>query len=148
MSLAVSIFIPKGKILWFLKNFLRRTVTDESEYGKYAIYCQRTLERCIANGSREVKPSRLEILAILLRNPYQHSLPFSIPVYFTNDNYIVVSFDGLTTIEEFVKQICQQSEIRPITQSGYALYSDDPINVSKIHFLPWKCKLGDVSRFV
>lgn len=144
ISLAVSIFTPKSKVLWLLKNFLRRNSNDETECGKYAIYCQRTLERCLTNGCREVKPSRLEILAILLRNPYQHSLPFSLPVYFTNDNYFVVSFDGLTTIEEFAKRTCEQSEIRPLSQSGYALYSDDPVNASKTHFLPWKCKLGDV----
>ena len=144
LSLAVSAFEPKGKVLWLLKNFLRRQASDETEVGKYAIYCQRTLDRCLTNGCREVKPSRLEVLAILLRNPYQHQQPFSIPVYLSNNNYIVVSFDGLTTIEEFCKQICEQSNIRSISQSGYGLFSDDPIDLGKIHFLPWKCKLGDV----
>lgn len=57
--------------------------------GKYAVYCQRSLERTLQNGEREARPSRMEIISILLRNPYHHSLPFSIPVHFMNNTYQV-----------------------------------------------------------
>lgn len=57
--------------------------------GKYAVYCQRSVERTQRNGERESRPSRMEIVSILLRNPYHHSLPFSIPVHFTNSTYQV-----------------------------------------------------------
>lgn len=57
--------------------------------GKYAVYCQRSVERTLQNGEREAKPSRMEIVSILLRNPYHHSLPFSIPVHFMNNTYQV-----------------------------------------------------------
>lgn len=60
-----------------------------TEVGKYAVYCQRSVERTLQNGEREAKPSRMEIVSILLRNPYHHSLPFSIPVHFMNSTYQV-----------------------------------------------------------
>lgn len=61
-----------------------------TEFGKYAIYCQRCVERTQQNGDREARPSRMEILSTLLRNPYHHSLPFSIPVHFMNGIYQVM----------------------------------------------------------
>lgn len=57
--------------------------------GKYAVYCQRSVERTLQSGERRAKPSRMEIVSILLRNPYHHSLPFSIPVHFMNGTYQV-----------------------------------------------------------
>lgn len=60
--------------------------------GKYAVYCQRSVERTLRNGEREARPSRMEIVSILLRNPYHHSLPFSIPVHFMNGTYQVRVF--------------------------------------------------------
>lgn len=57
--------------------------------GKYAVYCERSVQRTLQNGEREAKPSRMEIVSILLRNPYHHSLPFSIPVHFMNNTYQV-----------------------------------------------------------
>lgn len=58
--------------------------------GKYAIYCRRSMERTQQKGERQARPSRMEILSILLRNPYHHSLPFSVPVHFLNNTYQVV----------------------------------------------------------
>lgn len=66
-------------------SFCHRT-----EFGKYAIYCQRCVQRTQQNGDREARPSRMEILSTLLRNPYHHSLPFSIPVHFMNGIYQVM----------------------------------------------------------
>ena len=40
-------------------------------------------------GAREAKPSRMEVLSILLKNPYHHSLPHAIPVHFLNGTYQV-----------------------------------------------------------
>lgn len=57
--------------------------------GKYAVYCQRSMERTQQKGERQARPSRMEILSILLRNPYHHSLPFSVPVHFLNNTYQV-----------------------------------------------------------
>lgn len=72
-----------GACLWFSPPLPR------SEIGKYAIYCQRSVDRTVQAGEREAKPSRMEIVSILLRNPYHHSLPFSIPVHFMNGTYQV-----------------------------------------------------------
>ena len=60
-----------------------------TEAGKYAVFCQRCLERAVANGPRQAPPSRMEILSILLRNPYHHSQPISVPVHFLNATYQV-----------------------------------------------------------
>lgn len=60
-----------------------------SESGKYAAYCQRSIERTLANGSRLFKPSRVEVLSILMKNPFHHSLPHSVPVHFLNGAYQV-----------------------------------------------------------
>lgn len=70
---------PTNVVLFFYRT----------EAGKYAIFCQRTLERTLLNGGRESKPSRMEVLSILLKNPYHHSLPHSIPVHFLNGTYQV-----------------------------------------------------------
>ncbi|RWS30649.1 uncharacterized protein B4U80_00178 [Leptotrombidium deliense] len=144
LALAVSLFLPKGRILWLLKQHLRRTADMKTEVGKYAIYCQRALERTLKNGIRECKPSRMEVLGILLRNPYHHSLPHSIPVNFMNDTYMVVSFDGSTTVEEFVSLLNTQASIRPSNESGFALYSDDPIEKNVEHLLDTSNKLADI----
>lgn len=64
-------------------------VLFRTEVGKYAIYCQRSMERSQQKGERQARPSRMEILSLLLRNPYHHSLPFSVPVHFLNGTYQV-----------------------------------------------------------
>lgn len=66
-------------------------VVLRTEVGKYAIYCQRSMERTQQKGERQARPSRMEILSILLRNPYHHSLPFSVPVHFLNNTYQVIT---------------------------------------------------------
>ncbi len=60
-----------------------------TDHGKFAVFCQRALDRTLQNGSREARPSRMEVLSILLRNPYHHSQPISIPVHFLNGTYQV-----------------------------------------------------------
>lgn len=91
LALAVSLFAPRNnKLLWYLRLHLRRNADTKTEMGKYASYCQRALERTLQNGSREAKPSRMEVLSILLKNPYHHSLPHAIPVHFLNGTYQVL----------------------------------------------------------
>jgi len=63
---------------------------NRTETGKYAIFCQYALERTIANGPRNCAPSRMEVLSILLHNPYYHSQPISIPVHLMNGSYQVI----------------------------------------------------------
>lgn len=66
-----------------------------TESGKYAAYCQRALERTLANGAREARPSRMEVLSILLKNPYHHSLPHAIPVHMLNGSYQVYNIGSI-----------------------------------------------------
>ncbi|XP_031629061.1 uncharacterized protein CG43867 isoform X3 [Contarinia nasturtii] len=144
LALAVSLFVPKNnRLLWYLKLHLSRNADSKSECGKYAAYCQRALERTIKNGGRETKPSRMEVLSILLKNPYHHSLPHAIPVHMMNGSYHVVSFDGSTTIEEFQSTLSLEIGCRDAS-NGFSLFSDDPIEKDLEHYLDPLAKLCDV----
>ncbi|XP_033220742.1 uncharacterized protein CG43867 [Belonocnema kinseyi] len=145
LALAVSLFLPKNnRLLWYLKLHLQRNADSKTECGKYAAYCERALERTLQNGGREVKPSRMEVLSILLKNPFHHSLPHAIPVHFLNGTYQVVSFDGSTTIEEFLTTLNLEIGCRDVHQSGFTLFSDDPIEKDLEHFIDLKAKLCDI----
>uniref|UniRef100_H3C5E6 Pleckstrin homology domain containing, family H (with MyTH4 domain) member 1 n=1 Tax=Tetraodon nigroviridis TaxID=99883 RepID=H3C5E6_TETNG len=144
LSLCVALFLPQQHVLWYLKQYLRRNADPRSEVGKYAVYCQRSVERTQRNGERESRPSRMEIVSILLRNPYHHSLPFSIPVHFTNSTYQVVGFDGSTTVEEFLLTLTQRIGARRPQLSGFALFTDDPSGRDPEHCLHPSAKICDV----
>ncbi|KAG8198398.1 hypothetical protein JTE90_021640 [Oedothorax gibbosus] len=144
LALSVSLFLPKNRTLWYLRMHLQRNANTKLEAGKYAIFCQRALERALSNGGRECKPSRMEVLSILLKNPYHHCLPHSIPVHFVNGTYQVFGFDGSTTIQEFTKTVNREVGIRDCEYSGFALFSDDPIEKDLEHCLLKDAKVCDV----
>ncbi|XP_053366597.1 pleckstrin homology domain-containing family H member 1 [Clarias gariepinus] len=144
LSVCVALFLPQHHFLWYLRQYLQRHADSKSEVGKYAVYCQRSVERVLQNGEREAKPSRMEIVSILLRNPYHHSLPFSIPVHFMNNTYQVVGFDGSTTVEEFVNTLNQRAGMRKPQLSGFALFTDDPSGKDLEHCLQPATKICDV----
>ena len=101
LALTVSLFAPRNnKLLWYLRLHLRRNADTKTEMGKYASYCQRALERTLQMGPRESKPSRMEVLSILLKNPYHHSLPHAIPVHFLNGTYQVRTILSLDVFKE------------------------------------------------
>ncbi|XP_073720906.1 pleckstrin homology domain-containing family H member 1-like [Misgurnus anguillicaudatus] len=144
LSLCVALFLPQHRFLWYLRQYLQHNADPRTEVGKYAVYCQRSVERTLQNGEREAKPSRMEILSILLRNPYHHSLPFSIPVHFMNNTYEVVGFDGSTTVEEFLNTLNQRTSMRKPQISGFALFTDDPSGKDLEHCLQSSYKICDV----
>uniref|UniRef100_A0A3Q4B980 Uncharacterized protein n=1 Tax=Mola mola TaxID=94237 RepID=A0A3Q4B980_MOLML len=144
LSLCVALFLPQQHFLWYLRQYLKHNADPRSEVGKYAVYCQRSVERTLQNGEREAKPSRMEIVSILLRNPYHHSLPFSIPVHFMNNTYQVVGFDGSTTVEEFLNTLNQRIGVRKPQLSGFALFTDDPSGKDLEHCLQPIAKICDV----
>ncbi|KAG1972356.1 pleckstrin homology domain-containing family H member 1 isoform X2 [Pimephales promelas] len=144
LSLCVALFLPQHHFLWYLRQYLQQNADPRTEVGKYAVYCQRSVERTLQNGEREAKPSRMEILSILLRNPYHHSLPFSIPVHFMNNTYEVVGFDGSTTVQEFLNTVNQRAGMRKPQISGFALFTDDPSGKDLEHCLQPINKICDV----
>ncbi|XP_059044830.1 uncharacterized protein CG43867 isoform X3 [Achroia grisella] len=145
LALAVSLFVPRNnRLLWYLKLHLSRHADSKTECGKYAAYCSRALERTIRNGGREDKPSRMEVLSILLKNPYHHCLPHAIPVHMLNNTYQVISFDGSTTVEEFLSTLSTELGCRESAASGFALFSDDPIEKDLEHHIKPDKKLCDV----
>ncbi|XP_061651340.1 pleckstrin homology domain-containing family H member 1 isoform X2 [Phyllopteryx taeniolatus] len=144
LSLCVALFLPQQHFLWYLRQHLHRNADPSSDVGKYAVYCQRSMDRTLHNGEREAKPSRMEIVSILLRNPYHHSLPFSIPVHFMNNTYQVVGFDGSATVEEFLNTLNQRIGMRSPQLSGFALFTDDPSGKDLEHCLLPTAKICDV----
>ncbi|CAM4539030.1 unnamed protein product [Lepidochelys olivacea] len=144
LALCVGLFLPQHPFLWLLKVHLKKNADSRTEFGKYAIYCQRCVERTQQNGDREARPSRMEILSTLLRNPYHHSLPFSIPVHFMNGIYQVVGFDASTTVEEFLNTLNQDTGMRKPVQSGFALFTDDPSGKDIEHCLQGNIKICDI----
>ncbi|XP_061693306.1 pleckstrin homology domain-containing family H member 2 isoform X2 [Syngnathoides biaculeatus] len=126
LALCVGLFVPQHPFFWLLQAHLKRHGDSRTEVGKYAIYCQRSLERTQQKGERQARPSRMEILSILLRNPYHHSLPFSVPVHFLNNTYQVISFDASTTVDEFQCRLNQDTGMRKTGLSGFSVYTDDP----------------------
>nr|DBA27194.1 TPA: hypothetical protein GDO54_011362 [Pyxicephalus adspersus] len=144
LALCVGLFLPQHPYIWLLNLFLKKNADIRTEAGKYAIYCQRCVERTQQNGDRDAKPSRMEILSILLRNPYHHSLPFSIPVHFMNGTYQVVGFDASTTVEEFLCTLNQDLGMRKPSQSGFALFSDDPSGNDFEYCLQGNIKICDI----
>ncbi|XP_004839422.1 pleckstrin homology domain-containing family H member 2 isoform X5 [Heterocephalus glaber] len=144
LALCVGLFLPHHPFLWLLRLHLKRNADSRTEFGKYAIYCQRCVERTQQNGDREARPSRMEILSTLLRNPYHHSLPFSIPVHFMNGLYQVVGFDASTTVEEFLNTLNQDTGMRKPALSGFALFTDDPSGRDLEHCLQGNIKICDI----
>ncbi|KAG7511976.1 pleckstrin-likey domain-containing family H member 2 [Solea senegalensis] len=144
LALCVGLFLPQHPFLWLLQIHLKRHGDSRTEVGKYAIYCQRSMERTQQKGERQARPSRMEILSILLRNPYHHSLPFSVPVHFLNNTYQVVSFDASTTVDEFQCRLNQDTGMRKNSLSGFSLYSDDPTGRDVEHCLQGGIKICDI----
>ncbi|KAE8600643.1 hypothetical protein XENTR_v10013342 [Xenopus tropicalis] len=144
LALCTGLFLPQHPYIWLLKLYLSKNADNRTEAGKYAIYCQRCVERTQQNGDRQAKPSRMEILSILLRNPYHHSLPFSIPVHFMNGTYQVVGFDASTTVEEFLCTLNQDIGMRKPGLSGFALFTDDPSGKHFEHCLQGNLKICDI----
>ncbi|XP_037638701.1 pleckstrin homology domain-containing family H member 2 isoform X2 [Sebastes umbrosus] len=144
LALCVGLFLPQHPFLWLLQVHLKRHGDSRTEVGKYAIYCQRSMERTQQKGERQARPSRMEILSILLRNPYHHSLPFSVPVHFLNNTYQVVSFDASTTVDEFQCRLNQDTGIRKTGLSGFSLYTDDPTGRELEHCLQGGIKICDI----
>ncbi|KAI3362950.1 hypothetical protein L3Q82_011620, partial [Scortum barcoo] len=144
LALCVGLFLPQHPFLWLLQVHLNRHGDSRTEVGKYAIYCQRSMERTQQKGERQARPSRMEILSILLRNPYHHSLPFSVPVHFLNNTYQVVSFDASTTVDEFQCRLNQDTCMRKTGLSGFSLYTDDPTGRELEHCLQGGIKICDI----
>ncbi|KAL4693013.1 hypothetical protein H8959_016823, partial [Pygathrix nigripes] len=143
LALCAPLFLPQHHFLWYVKQQLQRHADPRSETGQYATYCQRAVERTLQTGEREARPSRMEVVSILLRNPFHHSLPFSIPVHFTNGTYQVVGFDGSSTVDEFLQRLNQEIGMRKPSHSGFALFTDDPSGRDLEHCLQGSVKICD-----
>uniref|UniRef100_A0A8C3JMP9 Pleckstrin homology, MyTH4 and FERM domain containing H1 n=1 Tax=Calidris pygmaea TaxID=425635 RepID=A0A8C3JMP9_9CHAR len=144
LALCAPLFLPQHHFLWYIKQHFQRHADPRNEIGKYAIYCQRSVDRTVQTGEREAKPSRMEIVSILLRNPYHHSLPFSIPVHFMNGTYQVVGFDGSSTVDEFIQRLNQETGMRKPSHMGFSLFTDDPSGRNLEHCLQGNMKICDV----
>ncbi|XP_037688397.1 pleckstrin homology domain-containing family H member 1 isoform X2 [Choloepus didactylus] len=143
LALCAPLFLPQHHFLWYVKQQLQRHADPRNETGQYATYCQRAVERTLQTGEREARPSRMEVVSILLRNPFHHSLPFSIPVHFANGTYQVVGFDGSSTVDEFLQRLNQETGMRKSSHNGFSLFTDDPSGRDLEHCLQGSVKICD-----
>lgn len=144
LAVAVSLNLPRGRLRWWLIDHLRKFANSETTVGKYALFTLKSIDRGLANGSRDNIPSRTEIVSILLRNPYDHSTPHSLPVGFADGSYLVVGADGSTTIEEFMTSLSKSINIRHSLLSDFYLFADDPSDSQELHILEPQRKILDV----
>lgn len=56
----------------------------------------------------------------------------------------VIGFDGSTTIEEFLVSLNHEIGCRDVQQSGFALFSDDPIEKDLEHCLNRNAKVCNI----
>ncbi|KAF7493224.1 Uncharacterized protein SSS_09982 [Sarcoptes scabiei] len=147
LSLAISILMPKNQVLWMLKHHIQRFKNQTNNFGQYFLYFEKALTRVLLNGPRKRIPSRMEVLSIIKRNPFLHSHPHSIPVHFANKSYLVIGFDGSTTVREFIEQINLEIGIRDNFLNGLSLFSDDPIEINVEHLLDLNGKLADAISY-
>nr|XP_025848343.1 pleckstrin homology domain-containing family H member 2 isoform X2 [Vulpes vulpes] len=80
----------------------------------------------------------------LLRLHLKRNADSSIPVHFMNGIYQVVGFDASTTVEEFLNTLNQDTGMRKPTQSGFALFTDDPSGKDLEHCLQGNIKICDI----
>ncbi|XP_072598719.1 pleckstrin homology domain-containing family H member 2 isoform X2 [Vulpes vulpes] len=80
----------------------------------------------------------------LLRLHLKRNADSSIPVHFMNGIYQVVGFDASTTVEEFLNTLNQDTGMRKPTQSGFALFTDDPSGQDLEHCLQGNIKICDI----
>lgn len=59
----------------------------------------------------------------------------------------VVGFDGSTTVEEFLVTLNREIGCRDVSQSGFALFSDDPIEKDEEHWLEPKAKVQQINHY-
>lgn len=59
----------------------------------------------------------------------------------------MVSFDGSTTIEEFLTTLAQEIGCRESSVNGFTLFSDDPIEKNLEHFIPLDAKVRILFHF-
>ena len=92
--------------------------------GKYAEYASSCLARHVENGGRKCPPSRAEIIAIVLRDPYEYLQPLSAPVHLATGSEFLVGFDSSTTFQEFALDVSLSLGLRPPKESGFAVFSN------------------------
>lgn len=67
---------------------------------------------------------------------------------FVDSFWQVVGFDGSTTVEEFLVTLNHEIGCRDVSQSGFALFSDDPIEKDEEHWLEPKTKVRKSNQII
>ncbi len=62
-------------------------------------------------------------------------MPHALPVHFASGDYHVVGFDGSSSVAEFAASLCSDLGFGHPRDTGFALYSDDPIEKDVEHAL-------------
>lgn len=82
------------------------TFTFSSDIGRYALYCQRSLERTLQNGERETRPSRLEVRCYFPGNKHSYTVIKKVWEEQRVSERKKTSRDGFLTLILFVLRTC------------------------------------------
>ncbi|KAM7542117.1 hypothetical protein Aperf_G00000002680 [Anoplocephala perfoliata] len=144
LAIYATVFLPSPPVLACLQAYLsqfsirveatqeeqttsphgrRRKVAEArrlySEISRFAAFCTDMIMRCRVRGGRRIVPSCFEVVAISLRNPYTHSLPFSLPVHFSlPSGYEVVSFDGTMKVAQLMGSLLSKLQLSEAVAQG------------------------------
>jgi len=141
LALLISVFEPNILLKKLLKLHYNFHADSKSQVGQYAIYCQRASDRFLIAGPRSCAPSRSEARSILLSNPFNHSLPLSLPVHFADSSYKVIGFHGSTTISELIGSISDQCGF--LSHTSFSLFVNEP-GCKLQHYIHPHVKVCDV----
>uniref|UniRef100_A0A8R1XZ77 PH domain-containing protein n=1 Tax=Onchocerca volvulus TaxID=6282 RepID=A0A8R1XZ77_ONCVO len=149
MALTTPLFTPRQySLLWLLRRHIERWSEKRCDEGNFALYCLRAFNRCLKARGRTERPSKLEAISILTRDPTSTNMPHSIPVLLPTNEYQIIDFDGSTLIGDCLSTLCMKCGLRPALLSGYALYVEDPLERNSYLLLKDKQKLCDcISRW-
>ncbi|XP_027478506.2 pleckstrin homology domain-containing family H member 2 isoform X2 [Zalophus californianus] len=141
LALCVGLFLPHHPFLWLLRLHLKRNA--DSRIWKI---CHLLSAMCRKNTTKWRSRSKTLKNGNSF-NPSSKPLPSFFALQYPcafHEWDISVGFDASTTVEEFLNTLNQDTGMRKPTQSGFALFTDDPSGRDLEHCLQGNIKICDI----
>ncbi|XP_074662295.1 pleckstrin homology domain-containing family H member 2-like [Tubulanus polymorphus] len=117
LAMACAVIVPTNQtILHYLQSHLRKCAIERiTEEGKFAVFCQKCLNKTLEKQNRKFPPSYREISFIIQRK-YVHE-----KIHFLDGQHRMLEFDSTCTAEEVIQMV--KSKIGMMSDAkGWALY--------------------------
>eukprot|EP00800_Vazella_pourtalesii_P006621 TRINITY_DN1866_c1_g1_i1.p1 TRINITY_DN1866_c1_g1~~TRINITY_DN1866_c1_g1_i1.p1 ORF type:complete len:833 (-),score=245.32 TRINITY_DN1866_c1_g1_i1:10-2508(-) len=123
LSLTCGVVVPRSKALlnylWAHLKFC--ALEPNTEEGKYAQYCIRSLQRTIQNKNRKYPPSIQEIVCVVNRSKPVFKNPIHTRFYFMDGQFRALEFDAAANVEEVVELVKDRIGLRR-TAAGFSVF--------------------------